>query len=259
MKILGTLLMGLVLVTLPCLAQVPIQIGKTVKLSLDKGGKGEFSLTLPPGDYVALLDSRLVTGKKGFLHVTVGVQDGSGGVVNAQFMSVSNVYRPVDRQTKAFAIKREMPLRFQILNEGNTADVWLTVQTRGTEFLPFPFAAELRPMTIGPAGNRGTLDFDRTVYFAVTVPAGNWTLALALQTTGPKERQLAARMDLLDPYGGTREEAYLMINEVARQFSTRRALNFARPHTIMLALTSSQVAPDEHLTYTVTLEKAAAP
>lgn len=257
--ILGALLMGLMLVTLPAVAQMPMQVGKTVKLSLDKGAKGEFSVTLPPGDYLALLDSRLMSGRKGFLRVTVGVRDGSGGVVNAQFMSASNVYRPVDRQTRAFEMKREMPLRFQILNDGDTADVWLTVQTRGAEFLPFPFAAELRPMTIGPAGNRGTLDFDKTVYFAVAVPAGNWNLTVGLQTTGAKERHLGVQVDLLDPYGGTRQDGYIAINEVGRQASRSRMFSFARPHTVMIALTSAQVAPEEHLTYTVSLEKAAAP
>ena len=182
----------------------PLAENVTTKFVLDKDQHAYYSLDLPKGDFLVVLDSRRADGKSGdgklaslkgqlnFHNADIPLPSpiNTTGLSGVQFSSSDDEERIINHRSRNTA----MPLIIDIENDGPRSNYWLTVlpaaandTSEVSPALAVPLFGEVTPPTISVgAVMTGQLKQNKSAYFLIDLKAGQYQSILNFSSTNRK-------------------------------------------------------------------------
>lgn len=229
-----------------------VVIGQTIHFTLDKDEQRDFAVQFGAGPYYMVWDENRTA--EGGIMADVQLLKTNGTLVDPSFLPVSNNERSI-RVGRKFQASRPMAARIRVRNTWSPIEVWMTiVPAAKMQWMPFAFYhEELKPLGIGPTeGKGGTLSAHESVYHAIKLPSGTWTISLYLKNPSGGGSTLMGRLDQFDQYGFLSQVNLVTINQVAAESRQEQKIYLAHPQTVMFRVTNQDNHPVE---YTVGIEK----
>jgi hypothetical protein len=179
---------------------LPLQLGATSKAILSRDERTYFAISLPAGDFRAVMDSRRSDGAWGNLMSNLSVlhRDGHTLKANAIFINRTEVEF---RGSYAFSLKAPQTLGFRVANDHDRASFWLTVQKRSS-VAEIPFFGDLTPTPMAPGtSSSGKLEKNEYAYYSIGLSKGDWKATLDFNSARGNQTNLIGMLTLFDDEG----------------------------------------------------------
>jgi hypothetical protein len=231
---------------------LPLELGVTHKVSLYENEQNHVRVSLPAGQYKAILDSRRTRGDSGNMTGSLSILNSDGVVTKANVIRFNEI-DIVCRGVYTFSLKTPTTLILKLSNGTNIQTFWLTLlREPATSFLPFCNEVTPTPIKISQTES-GTLAANEFVYYTASLTRGDYKVILDFENAANKKTNLGGFFATLDGDGGNHKKL-LYLNEIdifsrkTGMFSVRKdeALIFRiynRHHQVNYKLTIQPIAP----------------
>jgi hypothetical protein len=186
---------------------LPLKLGVTHKVSLYENEQNHVRVSLPAGQYKAILDSRRTDGDSGNMTGSLSVLN-SDGVVTNENVIWFNYIDVVCRGVYAFSLKTPTTLILKLSNGADKQTFWLTLlKEPATSFIPFCDEVTPKPIKIGQAES-GTLGANEFVYYTVSLTRGDYKVILDFANAAKEKDNIGGFFAILDGNGGNHQELF---------------------------------------------------
>ena len=191
---------------------LPLKLGVTHKVSLYEDEKNHVRVSLPAGQYKAILDSRRTDGDSGNMTGSLSILN-SDGVVTKENAIWFNEIDIVCRGVYAFSLKAPKTLILRLSNGSNKQTFWLTLlREPATSFLPFCDEVAPKPIKIGQTES-GTLAANEFVYYTASLTRGDYKVILDFANAANEKTNIGGFFATLDGDGGNHKVLFYF-NEI---------------------------------------------
>jgi hypothetical protein len=191
---------------------LPLKLSATHKVKLYEDEQNYVRVSLPAGQYKAILDSRRTDGDSGNMTGSLSILNSDGAVTNENVIWF-NYIDIVCRGVYAFSLKAPKTLILRLSNGSNKQTFWLTLlREPATSFLPFCDEVAPKLIKIGQTES-GTLAENEFVYYAVSLTRGDYKVILDFANSANEKANLGGFFATLDGDGGNHKELFYL-NEI---------------------------------------------
>ena len=247
-------------VAAPSIAQkqrpaIPLPVGETVKLMLDKDESKDVSSQLGPGAYYIVVDTRRGDGEISNIQVQVQLLKTNGSIIEPALLRVNEI-GVSSRDSVRYTFTKPMAARFRVHSDQGPMLVWLTaVPVAKWRFVPFPsYNGEIKPLAIGPNnGKGGSLEKTTWAYHIITLADGKWNISLYAKRQDGSNSNIQIDMEALDEYGMRLSPPWkLSLNEIGTEARREKEILLTKARSMIVKVTNQQVPMD----YVVDIERA---
>ena len=180
---------------------VPLTENATTKFTLGKDQHAFYSVTLPKGASMIILDSRRADGKEGNIVFSLSFADKNNpsllNRINGVRIQTDDTMESEDRMVSRQYLKQPTSLDFDIHNQSDQCQYWLTVlptapvtdasDLKASPALDVPLFGQIVPgqMTLGES-KTGRLEKNGCAYFIIPLKAGHYQSLLSFSTVSGK-------------------------------------------------------------------------
>ena len=191
---------------------LPLKLGVTHKVKLYEDEQNHVRVSLPAGQYKAILDSRRTEGDSGNMTGSLSILNSDGAVTNENVIWF-NYIDILCRGVYTFSLKAPKTLILRLSNGANKQTFWLTLlREPATSFLPLCDEVAPKPIKIGQTES-GTLAENEFVYYAVSLTRGDYKAILDFANAANEKANIGGFFATLDGDGGNHKELFYL-NEI---------------------------------------------
>lgn len=234
---------------------IPLRLGQSVELMLDKDESKDVSAQLGPGAYYVVVDSRRGDGEISNIQVQVQLLKSNGSIIEPGLVRINEICVS-SRDSVRYTFTRPMAVRFRVHSDQGPMLVWLTaVPVAKWAFVPFPaYNGEIKQLGIGPNnGKGGTLEKAAWAYHAIKLNEGKWNISLYAKRQDGSNSNIQMDLEALDEFGMRLSPPWkLTLNEIGSEARREKELSLSKGRSLIFKVMNQHVPME----YVVDIERA---